>query len=143
MSAGAPRRRLLSSLLESRKMCACLVGAGALHVALAASGLGWPCPFRAGTGWPCPGCGLGSACSALAHGEVRAALRLHAFAPVVLAGLGLLFAGGVLRRRRRAVFLAAVARCEDRTHAAEALTAAILFYWLARLFLDGPHFLPV
>lgn len=143
MSAGGPPRRLFSSLLESRKMCACLVGAGALHVALAASGLGWPCPFRAGTGWPCPGCGLGQACSVLVRGEVRAALRLHAFAPVVLAGIGLLFAGCVLRGRRRAGFLAAVARCDDRMHAAEVFTAGILFYWLARLLLDGPHFLRV
>ncbi len=144
MSAGAPRRALFSSILESRKICAFLVGAGALHVALAASELGgWPCPFRAAMGWPCPGCGLGLACAALLRGEVGRALRLHAFAPVVLAGMGVLFAGCVLPEPKRAALLSAVAKGEERTRCAAAFAVAILIYWVVRLGLDGPHFLPL
>lgn len=46
------------------------------------------CPLRAATGWPCPGCGSGRALTALAHGELAAALAWNPLAVVALVAFG-------------------------------------------------------
>lgn len=134
------RRLVLTSLLDDRRLSLAILGAGAAHVALTAAGLGgWPCPFYHTTGWPCPGCGLGRACVLLLHGEWRMALRLHAYAPVLLASLAVLGAGLVLRGRPKAVLREAISWMESRMWLSTVLLVGLIVYWLLRLVLDESH----
>ena len=48
---------------------------------------GWGCPFLAMTGIPCPGCYLTRATSAALQLNLHQSVELHAFGPVVAAGL--------------------------------------------------------
>jgi hypothetical protein len=123
-------------------MCAWVVGAGVLHVALASAGLGgWPCPFRTATGVPCPGCGLSRACALLVHGDLRGALRMHAFAPMMLAGLAMMCAGSMLPAEKRSAFLSKFGALETQLRLAPLFVAGFLIYWLLRFALDGPSYL--
>ena len=49
--------------------------------------LGWPCPLRALTGIPCPTCFLTRATVAALRGNLSESIQLHAFGPLVAAGL--------------------------------------------------------
>lgn len=134
-------RLLLTSLLDSPKTSAWIFGAGAVHVALTSAGLGgWPCPFLQATGWPCPGCGLGRACVLLVRGEWLPALRLHAFAPVLIVTLAVLGAGLLLHGRAYEVFHAWVQRIEELTPLVPVLLVALLSYWALRFALDASGF---
>ena len=134
------RRPLLTSLLDSPRMCACILAAGAAHVALAATPLGgWRCPILAATGCPCPGCGLGRAVVLLLRGEFVASFRLHAFAPVLLAAL-LVLVAGILRSRAGDSVRAAVCRCEQRFPVAPVALGGLLLYWAVRFVLDPTGF---
>ena len=140
-AGGEEGRRLLGSLIGSPKLCACVLGAGVAHVGLVAVGLGgWSCPFLKAIGWPCPGCGLGRACVLLVEGDWRAALQMHAFAPLLLLTLGLLGAGLLLRGGPRVVLLTTVQWLEERTRLVPFLLVALLFYWVFRFALDAPGF---
>jgi hypothetical protein len=55
------------------------------------TGIGLPCPLRALTGVPCPMCGMTTAATGLAAGDLEAALAANPFV-LVLAGLTLLMA---------------------------------------------------
>lgn len=59
----------------------------------AATGIGFPCPFRALTGWDCPFCGGTRLGAALLRGDVAAAF---AFNPVVFLSLVLASVLGIL-----------------------------------------------
>ncbi|MEP6672641.1 MAG: DUF2752 domain-containing protein [Chthoniobacter sp.] len=127
----------MTSLLEDPRVSLAILGAGAAHVTLTAAGLGgWPCPFYHATGWPCPGCGLGRASVLLLRGEWRGALRLHAFAPVLLVALAVLGAGLVLRGRARERLRTAVRWLEEKAMLSAVLLSGALIYWLLRLLLD-------
>ena len=134
------RDPLLCSLLESRRLCLGILGAGVLHVGLTSLGASaWPCPLLQFTGIPCPGCGLGRGAALLLRGEWSEALRVHAFAPL-LAPFGVLLVLAVfLREAPRAQLIAMVARIERLTIAAPIALVALLIYWLLRFTLDDPH----
>jgi Protein of unknown function (DUF2752) len=66
-----------------------LVAAAASFVYPAAShatGLGLPCPLRTLIGVPCPLCGMTTAATGLAAGDLRAALAANPFVLVLAAG---------------------------------------------------------
>jgi hypothetical protein len=68
-----------------------LVAAGAAvtyQAALGGEGLWLPCPLRTLTGIPCPLCGMTTAATALASGDLGAALAANPFA-LLLAGFTL------------------------------------------------------
>ena len=134
----ASRRQVFTDLLDSPAVSAAILGAGTLHVGLCISGLGgWPCPLYHATGWPCPGCGLGRACALLLEGHWAESLRVHAFAPILLAGLVLLGAGLLLQGRARVVLRRSVEWLEDRLCFSVFLLWGLVVYWLLRLMLDG------
>ena len=140
MEARPRRRLLLTSLLESPRMCGWILGAGVAHVELAGTPLqGWRCPFFQATGCPCPGCGLGRAAVLLLHGHWRDSFQMHAFAIPALAmlaelGAGLLPGGAGDRVR------AGVRWIEERTWLVQGLLAGLLIYWIARFALDATGF---
>lgn len=140
--AGHPACAPVSSLLESRVVCAGIIGAAAAHVALALAGHeGWPCPVRSALGVPCPGCGLGRACALLLRGDWLAAMRLHAFAPLLLMTLVLVCATALMPDLERRSFAAMLSRVEAKTRLVPALLAALIIYWLVRFALDASAFL--
>jgi len=88
------------------------------------------CGFYATTGIPCPGCGLTRAIAALARGEIRTALRLHPFAPLLLVEAVVLWALGTRELLRRRA-LAPPPWLVERLLVWQG--AALLALWLARL----------
>jgi hypothetical protein len=51
-----------------------------------ATGLGLPCPLRTLTGIPCPTCGMTTAATSLASGDVRAAMAANPFVFLLAGG---------------------------------------------------------
>jgi hypothetical protein len=134
------RRLLLTSLFERPQLCGWILGAGVIHVALAATPLGgWRCPLHEATNWPCPGCGLGRAAVLLLRGEWRESLRLHAFAGVLLLTLAVLGLG-LWPGAPGAKVRAGMRRMEERTWLVPAGLVALIIYWLARFALDAHGF---
>ena len=130
----ALRRPLLAQLLASRAVCAWIAVAAAAHIALSAAGIGgWPCPIKAATGIPCPGCGLGSASALLLRGHWTSALRVHAFAPVLIAALLAIAVSAFLRKGARESLVAATEKIERTVPVSVIVLGALLAYWLWRL----------
>jgi hypothetical protein len=96
---------------------------------------GWPCLLRQGFGCPCPGCGLTRAIIALLRADFKAALTLHAFAPVVLGALVFVVVGSLLPAPQRQPLVRRIERLERRTGITAVGISALFLYWLARLAL--------
>lgn len=111
-----------------------LAATATLHFGLISLGLpSWQCPIRYGLGIPCPGCGLSRATLELLHGHFEHALRIHAFAPIVVGIAGLIFTTIVLPKSRRIKLVGIVERVERRTGMTIVLLSSFLVYWLTRL----------
>lgn len=133
---------LLASVARSRPLAVSLLAAGTAQLVLTAAGLpGWTCPCLTAFGIPCPGCGVTRAVLALLAGDLRGALRIHAFAPVFAGVLALLTAAVVLGPAARARLAAALQFLEERTAIGPLLLGALLVYWATRLTLDGAAFM--
>ena len=130
-------RALFASLLADRRAAGWICGAAALHLGASAGGLGgWPCPILSALGVPCPGCGLSRAAMLLFRGELGPALSMHAFAPALIVGLGLLLVAAFTGKSARERLAGAVRRAETRTGFSLWLLVALVIYWMARLALD-------
>ncbi len=107
---------VFAPMLRERAVCIGLLGSGVVLVGM--NLLGWPswlCPFHEATGLPCPGCGLTRGMSALAHGDVKAAVVWHPFTPLfALAALHMLLAL-VLPATMRAKMIVAIEHLERST----------------------------
>ncbi|MFH0878100.1 MAG: DUF2752 domain-containing protein [Lentisphaerota bacterium] len=126
---------VFSSILNSPAERIALAGFGVLQVGLHMAGLpGWVCPFKATFGIPCPGCGLTAAMDQLLHGEVRAALHIHAFAPVFLIAFLAIFAAALLPASIRDKLVAGIAGLERRTGITAWVLSGLMLYWSIRLF---------
>lgn len=127
---------VFSSILGSPAERIALTGFGVLQVGLHMAGLpGWACPFKAATfGIPCPGCGLTAAMDQFLHGDVRAALHTHAFAPVFLVAFLVIFAAALSPASLRDKLVAGIARFERRTGMTAWVLSALILYWGIRLF---------
>ncbi|MCP3138646.1 DUF2752 domain-containing protein [Pyxidicoccus xibeiensis] len=133
---------VLAQLLERRTTGQVLGAVAAIHLGLMHFGLPtWPCPVQSAVGLPCPGCGLSRATAALLHGDWRAALSWHAFAPVILAALALIIGMAFLPEAARRRGIDAVARVERRTRVTALLLVALVAYWLIRLLVFRDTFL--
>ncbi|HEX8722598.1 MAG TPA: DUF2752 domain-containing protein [Pyrinomonadaceae bacterium] len=129
----------VASLLRHRGVALMVTAVAAAQVGAVAAGVGgWPCPFKGLTGLPCPGCGLTRAVVALARGEWRESLALHAFAPLLAAAVLAAAVAALLPQARREAFAAFLVRAERRVRLPYVLPAALLLYWSVRLlFLPG------
>ena len=125
---------VLSTFVKQRTESLILGGAGLAQVGLVYAHLpGWPCPFKAAFGIPCPGCGLSTACSLLLHGEWQGSLRVHAFAPIFLAGLAVILVGCALPGSTRQAFVDKLQVVESRTGLTAWVLLSLFIYWGARL----------
>jgi hypothetical protein len=90
-SDAAPAPARASGRFRSRGELGLFAGAGAALLASCVLSPGQAdagpvvCLFRLATGLPCPACGLTRSFVALGNGDLRAALRHHAFGPIVYA----------------------------------------------------------
>jgi hypothetical protein len=125
---------VLAQVLERRALGWVIGAAALLHLGLMRFDLpAWQCTVRDAVGLPCPGCGLSRAMTALLHGDWRAALVQHAFAPVVLAALVLVTGMALLPEAARRRGISAVTRVEQRTGLTALLLLGLVAYWLTRL----------
>ncbi len=126
-------------LLRDRKLALVVLAVGAVLVGLFAFGISaWPCPVLHATGIPCPGCGLTRATLFLLHGDIRASLTYHAFAPFFLLGAVVVMVAGLLPEKLRSPILGKLEDFERRTGVLYVLSIALILYWLARLvFLNA------
>jgi Protein of unknown function (DUF2752) len=114
-------------------MCRAIAGVATVHMTLVATGLpGWQCPMRYGLGLPCPGCGLSRAIKALFSGNVEQAIAIHAFAPIALIVLALIFFT-VLGARSQRNRIAQLVQKIEKVGISSILLVAFLLYWLVRL----------
>lgn len=125
---------VVAPLLRDRRTAAAFAAAGVAQVGLTLAHVGgMPCPFLSLTGLPCPGCGLSRACAALCRGDWATAVRLHAFAPVVLLALALLAAAAVLPAAARDRLASAIATLERQGWVGPVLLGLLLLYWIVRV----------
>lgn len=119
-----------------------IVGAAGLQAGLVGLGLpGWSCPILHVTGLPCPGCGLSRAIVLLLHGDWHTSLELHAFAPVFILGLTLIFGAAVLPQRQQSWLIRQLELVERRTGMTAILLVSLMLYWLVRLLFFPDAFL--
>jgi len=127
---------LLAPMLGKQKIMRVFVGVGILQIALTAAGMrGWPCPIDTLFGVACPGCRLSTALTSLIQGKWQAAVQLHVFATLVLAGLMAFAIFSVLpvEWQTRAAYQIAV--LESKTGIVAAMILSSLLYWVLRCVL--------
>ncbi len=125
-------KRLLGSRAASYLLPAGLTGY--LWLKGAHPGLpGWSCPLRALTGIPCPTCFLTRATELALRGDLEGSIQLHAFGPVLAAGL---IGWSLLALRQRRLWPQPLARWTRQPWLLGLVAFALLSYWLLRLGLS-------
>ena len=131
----------LAALLRNRKFGLILIGALSLHTIFVLLHLPlWECPFFKVTGLPCPGCGLTRACLLLLQGDVPAAMRFHAFAPVFVVLISMMTIATVLPKTVTEPFIQKAELLERKTGVTLIIFSGLILYWLARLLLSPTTF---
>ncbi len=126
---------VLAPLLQNRRLLLTFAALGAVQLMLAVAGLtGWQCPIYSTFGVACPGCGLTTAVAMLLQGNWHSAVQTHAFAPLLLILLASMLGAAVLPAVRLRRLSGRVARLESQTGITATVIAAMMFYWLLRLF---------
>jgi hypothetical protein len=125
---------VLGPLMHNRWIIAVLAGLTAVQVALSAAvTIAWQCPVKSTLGVICPGCGLTRAVVLFAQGHWRAAIDMHAFAPVFF-GIGIfLVIGSILPAGLQHKIAYRVAAFERRTAIVALLILSIVAYWILRI----------
>lgn len=129
------KRTLLADLMGNRAVSLAIGGVAVAQVGLHFAGLPtWECPFQAALGIPCPGCGLTRATDLLLRGQVGESLRIHAFAPILLACVLLLLVTALLPAKARQRLVEVVRHFEQHTAFSALLLFGLMLYWGFRLF---------
>lgn len=125
---------ILAPMLQSRRLVLILTGLGVGQVALAASGLGgWRCPIKSTLDVPCPGCGMTTAIKLLLEEDWLGAVRMHAFAPLVVMVLILMAVAGILPGNYQRKLSMGIASLERRTGTFTIGLMSMVAYWLLRI----------
>jgi hypothetical protein len=123
-----------SSVLENRRENLAIAGIGAVHFGLRFAGLpGWNCPILAATGIPCPGCGLTRAIMELVRGDFIQSFHTHAFAPIFLLAMIVMFITLILPETQRRSVIARISNLETRNGITGWVLSSLMFYWAFRL----------
>jgi hypothetical protein len=125
---------VLGPLLQKRWIIVLLAAAGLVQVALAAAGTtAWQCPVKSTLGVICPGCGLTRATVLFAQGHWKAAIDLHAFAPLFLGGGIFLVVASILPTGVQQKIAVQIAAFERLSGIVSLLMLSILVYWILRI----------
>ena len=131
----------LSALLRNRRFGLILTGALSLHIIFVLLHLPlWECPFFKVTGLPCPGCGLTRACLLLVQGDVQAAMKFHAFAPVFVILISMMMIATVLPKTVTEPLIQKAETLERKTGVTLIIFSGLILYWLARLLWSPTMF---
>jgi len=125
---------VLGPLLLKRRIIVLLAAAGLVQVALTATGTtAWQCPVKSTLGVICPGCGLTRATVLFAQGHWKAAINLHAFAPVFFGGVIFMVVGSMLPTGLQKKIAFQIADFERLSGIVGLLILSILAYWILRI----------
>lgn len=126
----------ISPVLRDRKFALILAGAAGLQLTLVSLSLpGWECPIFRITGIPCPGCGLSRAVTLLLHGDLKGSLTYHAFAPILLLTMVIIFLAALLPKSIVQPIISKAERLEGQTRLTVIILIGLFLYWLARLLI--------
>lgn len=133
-----PRVRLLSVLLENRRLGWAMLIGGLVYFGLSSLGIRVAtCPVRELSDWRCPGCGLTTSTKLLLQGRWDGAFNAHWFAPVFMLFWVSVAVGLVLPEPRRGQFLNWVRTSERVTQWPLVLGILLLIYALTRNIISN------
>ena len=125
---------VLGPLVQNRQAIVLLAAVTVVQVALTAAGtIAWQCPVKSTLGVVCPGCGLTRAMVLFAQGHWRAAIDLHAFAPIFLGAGIFLVVVSILPAGVQQKIADQIAAFERLSGIVCLLMLSILAYWILRI----------
>src|ERR1043165_1383188 len=129
-------RPLFSNILRDRRLGSFICGAALLQLILPLLKFpSWPFPIFHPLGIPCPGCGMTRATLFLVRGEWKAALTLHAFAPILLMAFAVISFCAIAPRAQSEGVAARVEKLETHSGITFFLLGGLILYWLARMLV--------
>ena len=127
---------VLTSILRDRRLGSIMCGAGLLQLLLSLFGVpGWTCPIFHTFGIPCPGCGMTRATLFLFRGDLKQALTMHAYAPILLIALIIITLCTIAPRNYVERIITKTETLESYTGITTILLGGLIVYWLARLLI--------
>ena len=124
----------LGPLVRNRQAIVLLAAVTVVQIALTAAGtIAWQCPVKSTLGVACPACGLTRAMVLFAQGQWKAAIDLHAFAPIFFGAGIFLVIGSILPARLQQKIANQIAAFERLTGIVGLLILSILAYWVLRI----------
>ena len=125
---------VLGPLMRNRRLTALLATVTAVQVLLATAGIpAWQCPVKSTLGVECPACGLTRAMVLFARGHWKAAIDLHAFAPLFLGAGIFLVVTSILPAGLQQKVADQIAAFERLSGIGGLLIISILAYWILRI----------
>ena len=125
---------VLGPLVRNRQTIVLLAAVTIVQVALTAAGsITWQCPVKSTLGVACPACGLTRAMVLFAQGHWKAAIDLHAFAPIFFGAGIFLVAGSILPAGLQQKIASQITAFERVTGIVGLLVLSILAYWILRI----------
>ena len=125
---------VLGPLVRNRQTIVVLATAAVVQVALTAAGtIAWQCPVKSTLDVACPACGLTRAMVLFARGHWKAAIDLHAFAPIFLGAGIFLVVASIMPAAVQQKVASQIAVFESRTGIIGLLSLSVLAYWILRI----------
>jgi hypothetical protein len=125
---------VLGPLMRNRQAIVLLAAVTVGQIALTAAGtIAWQCPVKSALGVACPACGLTRAMVLFAQGHWKAAIDLHAFAPIFFGGGIFLIIVSILPALLQQKIADQIAAFERLTGIVGLLILSILAYWVLRI----------
>lgn len=125
---------VLGPLVRNRRATVLLAAVIVVQVALTMAGtIGWQCPVKSTLRVACPACGLTRAMVLFTQGHWKAALDLHAFAPIFLGVVIFLVVASIMPAGVQQKVAPLIAAFESRSGITGLLGLGILAYWILRI----------
>jgi hypothetical protein len=125
---------VLGPLVRNRQITVLLAAVTVVQIALTTAGtIAWQCPVKSTFGVACPACGLTRAMVLFTQGHWKAAIDLHAFAPIFLGGGIFLVVASIMPAAVQQKVASQIAVFESRTGIIGLLSLSILAYWILRI----------
>jgi len=125
---------VLGPLVRNRQAIVLLAAVTIVQLTLTAAGsTAWQCPLKSALGVACPACGLTRAMVLFAQGHWKAAIDLHAFAPLFLGAGIFLVVVSILPAGIQQKIADQIATFERLSGIVGLLSLSILAYWILRI----------